>query len=91
MNEIVEGSDRLGRWIVLSIVRHGAIPKLIPRDAMCFSEGEHNHRPQNLWLMICARQKVLYYYWIDFVLKTVAPGAPSIPKGKAWSTIHILV
>ena len=23
--------------------------------------GEHNHRPQNLWLMICARQMVLYY------------------------------
>ena len=42
-------------------VRHGAIPKLIPRDAMCFSEGEHNHRPQNLCLMICARQMVLYY------------------------------
>ena len=29
MNEIVEGSDRLGRWIVLSIVRHGAIPKRV--------------------------------------------------------------
>ena len=47
----------------MSVEQPGATTKRaqISREKPSTSENSNNHRPQNLWLMICARQMVLYY------------------------------